>query len=196
MSSLMKGAFNALSKNQYCEILQNKSHIIFDIVYEMGNEQRKKNVEKMKIWANSIVNIKKTINSSELKIIMHLMDKFISLDENFLVQSYNWDSCDAWAIFSRMLEKLFKIKTYIQRDDYVDTDDLNCFPFNIWTKENWSIYHTFHAMYDERISNEDYRMIDIPQYIQNAKNSILYPFLIYKHIESTMSLNDFHDIGY
>ena len=192
----MKIAFNALSKNQYREISQNESYITYDIVYEMGNEQRKKNVEKMKIWANSIVNIKKTIKSSELKIIMDLMDKFISLDNNFLVQSYNLNGCDAWDIFTRMLEKLFKIKTYIQRDDFVDTYDEKCFPFNIWTTENWSIYNTFQQVYEERISNEEFRFIDIPQYIQNAKNSTLYPFLIYKQIHSTMSLDDFHQIGY
>ena len=199
MSSLMKLAFNALSKTEYCEISQNKSYITYDIVYEMGNEQRKKNVEKMKIWANSIVNIKKTINGSELKIIMDLMDKFISLDNNFLVQSYNWNTFDAWSIFIRMLDSLFIIKTYIHRDDLEDTADFEekYFPFNIWTKENWLIYRTFHAVYDERISNKEYlHMCYIPQYIQNAKKSILYPFLIYKHIDATMSLYDLKADGY
>ena len=188
MSSLMKLAFNALSKNQYHEILQDKSYITYGIVYEMGNEQRKKNVEKMKIWANSIVNIK---ISSELKNIMDLMDTFLSKEENFLFQDYITVKFrfNAWKIFIKMLEGLFNIIDYIEIDE-------KYLMKSIWTKENWLIYKTFCFVYEERISNEEFKFCNIPQYIQNAKNSKLYPFLIYKYIDYTMNLHDLHSDGY
>ena len=146
MNPLIKLSFNAISKNEYDDVLQNPEHISNEILVEMSKIQRIKNVKKMKIWANSIITY---IISNEFQIL-HLMDKFLSKKTNFLFQeNKKFPKCtlkkemtSAWRIFTNIIEQLFEIKTYIHNDAEFNTNDIvfvndvpTGFPFDYWTKK-------------------------------------------------------------
>lgn len=217
MSSLTKLAFNAIPKYTYVSVLQNSEHISNEIISEMSKKQRIQNVKKMKIWANSIVNVK-SINSLEFEIL-HLMDKFLDKKTNFLFQeNKKFPKCTlknemlgtpSWNIFTNILKELLQIKTYIHEFNPnfpIFVNDIpRGFPFEHWTKENWLVYHTFAKVYDERISHYLSDIIDqdeedeyekLPEYIKKAKNSILFPFLIYKNMDATRTLLELQQEGY